>query len=139
MKGHVLDASAMYRFITNGPGADLVGRLMQEGRNAGQYLRMSVVNWGEVYYALARARGFSEASRVMEHIKLLPLNVLDADELLVTRAAQIKAGYGLPYTDCFAAASTGKDEILITSDTKDFRKVPELKLLALPEHRGKSH
>lgn len=138
MRGHVLDASALYRFLTGGPGAEIVGRLMQEARDEDKLLRMSVVNWGEVYYAIARARGFSETSRVMERVKLLPLKILDADELLVTRAAQLKAGYGLPYADCFAAASVGKGEVLVTSDAKDFRKVPDLILMTLPEHKGKN-
>jgi predicted nucleic acid-binding protein len=137
MKGHVLDASALFRFVTDGPGAEIVERLMQEARDEGSCLRMSVVNWGEVYYALARARGFVETSRVMERVKLLPLTILDADQTLVTRAAHLKAGCGLPYADCFAAASTGKGEVLVTSDAKDFRKVPALDLLALPQHSGK--
>ncbi|HEY6765699.1 MAG TPA: type II toxin-antitoxin system VapC family toxin [Candidatus Sulfotelmatobacter sp.] len=137
MKGHVLDASALYRFLTGRPGADIVGRLMKEARDEGASLRMSVVNWGEVYYAMARSRGFSETARVMERVKLLPLMILDADEPVVMRAAQLKAGYGLPYADCFAAATTGRGEVLVTSDAKDFQKVPELKLLALPEHKGK--
>jgi predicted nucleic acid-binding protein len=137
MKRHVLDASALYRFLTGGPGAEIVGRLLQEARDEADSLRMSVVNWGEVYYAMARARGFSETARVMERVKLLPLMILDADEPMVTRAAQLEAGYGLPYADCFAAAITGRGEVLVTSDTKDFLKVPELKLLALPEHKAK--
>jgi predicted nucleic acid-binding protein len=137
MNGHVLDASALYRFVTDGPGAEIVERLMQRARDEDRYLRMSVVNWGEVYYALARTRGFVETSRVMERVKLLPLSILDADQSLVGRAVQLKAGYGLPYADCFAAASTGKGEVLVTSDAKDFRKVPGLNVMSLPEHTGK--
>jgi predicted nucleic acid-binding protein len=138
MKVHVLDANALYRFLIGGPGADTVGRLMQEARDQQRPLRMSVVNWGEVYYTIAKARGFAETDRVMERVKLLPLTILNANETLVTRAAQLKAGYGLPYADCFAAASTGKDEFLVTADTKDFQKVPDLNLLALPQHKGKA-
>jgi predicted nucleic acid-binding protein len=137
MKAHVLDASALYRFLTGGPGAEIVGRLLQEARDEADSLRMSVVNWGEVYYAMARARGFSETARVMERVKLLPLMILDADELTVTRAAQLKAGYGLPYADCFAAAIMSEKDILVTSDVKDFSKIPHLNLLALPEHKNK--
>lgn len=137
MKEHVLDANALYRFLVGEPGADIVGRLLQEARDEQKRLRMSVVNWGEVYCTIARTDGFAETDRVMERVKLLPLSILDADQSLVTRAAQLKAGYGLPYADCFAAASTGKGEVLVTSDAKDFRKVPGLNLLALPEHSGK--
>ena len=104
MKTHVLDANALYRFLTGGPGAEVVSRLFREARDANEPLRMSVVNWGEVYYTIARSEGFTETDRVMDRVRMLPLTILDADELVTTRAAKLKAGHGLPYADCFAAA-----------------------------------
>jgi predicted nucleic acid-binding protein len=138
MKGHVLDANALYRFLTGGSGADTVNRLFKEARDAQQPLRMSVINWGEVYYTIAKAEGFAETARVMDRVKLLPLAILDAGEAVTVRAAQLKAGHGLPYADCFAAATAGNDEVLVTSDAKDFKKIPGLHLLPLPEHKTKN-
>jgi predicted nucleic acid-binding protein len=135
MKAHVLDANALYRFLTGGPGADVVSRLFREGRDANEPLRMSVVNWGEVYYTIARAEGFTETDKIMDRVRMLPLTILDADESVTTRAAKLKAGHGLPYADCFAAAVAGTGDILVTSDAKDFKKVPSLHILALPEHK----
>src|SRR5579863_4282387 len=133
MKIHVLDANALYRFLIGGPGADIVSRLFREARDAEQPLRMSVVNWGEVYYTIARVQGYDETAKIMHRVKMLPLAILDADEAITTGAARIKAGYGLPYADCFAAAIVGEEDVLVTSDAKDFRKVPKLQILALPE------
>jgi predicted nucleic acid-binding protein len=48
----------------------------------------------------------------------------------------LKAGYGLPYADCFAAATLESSGILVTSDAKDFRKIPGLHILRLPEHKS---
>jgi predicted nucleic acid-binding protein len=138
MKAYVLDANALYRFLTGGPGADTVNRLFKEARDAEQPLRMSVINWGEVYYTIAKGEGFVETSRIMNRVKLLPLAVLDAGEAVTTRAAELKAGHGLPYADCFAAATATKDDVLITSDAKDFKKVPGLHVLPLPEHKRKN-
>ena len=136
MKTYVLDASALYRFLTGGPGADIVSRLFREARDAEQPLRMSVVNWGEVYYTIARAQGFEETNKVMDRVRLLPLAILDANESLTAQAARLKAGHGLPYADCFAAATTGKSGVLVTSDVKDFKKIAGLHLLALTQHKG---
>jgi predicted nucleic acid-binding protein len=136
MKVHVLDANALYRYLTGGPGSDVVSRLLREARDTEQPLRMSVVNWGEVYYTIARATGFLETAKVMERVKMLPLAILDADELTTTKAAKLKAGHGLPYADCFAAATAGTGDILVTSDAKEFRKIHGLRVLALPEHKG---
>jgi predicted nucleic acid-binding protein len=135
MKAHVLDANALYRFLTGGPGSDVVSRLFRQGRDAGQPLRMSVVNWGEVYYTIARAEGFAETDRIMDRVRMLPLAIVAADESVTTRAARLKAGHGLPYADCFAAAVAGTGDVLVTSDMKDFKKVPGLHILALPEHK----
>lgn len=135
MKTHVLDANALYRYLIGGPGAEIVSRLLREARDAAQPLRMSVVNWGEVYYTIARIQGFTETTKIMERVKMLPLAILDADESVTIRAAQLKAGHGLPYADCFAAASAAKGDVVVTSDAKDFKKVPGLQILALPEHK----
>jgi predicted nucleic acid-binding protein len=135
MRGHVLEANALYRFLTGGPGADTVTRLFKEARDADAPLRMSVINWGEVYYTIAKVEGFAETARIMDRVKLLPLSILDADEVVTARAAQLKAGHGLSYADCFAAAITVKEEVLVTSDAKDFKKIPGLRILPLPEHK----
>ena len=139
MKVHVLDANALYRFLTGGPGADTVKRLFKEARDADQPLQMSVVNWGEIYYMIARAEGFGETARIMDRVKLLPLAILNAGEPVTTAAARLKAGRGLPYADCFAAATAGADGVLVTADAKDFKKIPGLHILPLPEHKGRSH
>lgn len=139
MKVHVLDANALYRFLTGGPGADIVRRLFKDARDADQPLQMSVLNWGEVYYTIAKVQGLAETDKIMDRVRMLPLTVLDADEPVTMHAARLKAGHGLPYADCFAAATAGTSGVLVTSDAKDFRKVPGVQLLALPEHKPGRH
>jgi predicted nucleic acid-binding protein len=136
MKVHVLDANALYRFLLGGPGSDIVNRLFREARDEEQPLKMSVVNWGEVYYTIARVKGFAETSKIMDRVKLLPLAILDADESVTTRAAKLKAGQGLPYADCFAAAIVELGDVIVTADAKDFRKIQGIQVLSLPPHKA---
>lgn len=136
MKVHVLDANALYRFLMDQPGAEVVERLFKQVREDDSALLISVVNWGEVYYNIARKRGFQQAQQFMARVRLLPMNVIAADETITESAAQLKAGYGLPYADCFAAAVAGKANILVTADVKDFRKIPWLQLQALPQYKA---
>ena len=110
------------------PGADIVEQLLRQARDAGTALPISVVNWGEVYYNVAKRRGFAEAQTFMAQIRLLPVSIVPADEPITEIVAQCKAGYGLPYADCFAAAITGRTDVSVTSDVKDFKKVPWLQL-----------
>lgn len=136
MKRPVLDADALYRFLMEQPGADVVERLFIRARDSGTTLLISVINWGEVYYSLAIRKSFKEAQLVMAQVRLLPVTVVVADEAITELAAQLKSGYKLPYADCFAAAVAGRSNVLVTADVKDFKKVAWLQLLSLPPHRS---
>ena len=128
MKTHVLDASALYRFLTGGAGAETVATLFKQARHAEKNLLISVVNWGEVFYTVMRAAGRDRAQQAMAAVDGLPLTVFDADRQLTRQAADIRASYGLPYADCFAAALAGRSGIVVTTDIKHFGLVPWLKL-----------
>jgi len=136
MTAHVLDANALYRFLMDQPGAETVERLFKQARDANTSLMISVVNWGEVYYNIARKKGFQQAQEFMARVRLLPLSIIAADEPITETAARLKAGHGLPYADCFAAAITGKENVLVTADVKDFKKISWLQVLSLPQHRA---
>lgn len=128
MKTHVLDASALYRFLTNGPGADIVALLFKQARHAEKNLLMSVVNWGEVFYNIMRTVGRDRAQQAIAAVDGLPLTVVDVDKRLTREAADIRASFGLPYADCFAAALAGRNGIVVTTDAKHFGLVPWLTL-----------
>jgi predicted nucleic acid-binding protein len=66
---------------------------------------------------------------------LLRFAILNAGETVTTRPAQFKAGHGLAYADCFAAATSARDGVLVTADAKDFKKIRGLHVLPLPEHK----
>jgi predicted nucleic acid-binding protein len=135
MKAHVLDANAIYRFLRNGHGADLVGQVLKSARLAKMQVFLSVINWGEVHYTLTKSVGLASAEAALKHLDNLPLFVVPADVEHARAAANLKATFGLPYADCFAAALAGRSGVLVTADTKDFRRVPWLQILELPPHK----
>jgi len=78
---------------------------------------MSVVNWGEVYYQVARRYGEPQAQEIERLIQSFPVAVIDADRELTREAARLKASKRLPYADCFAAAlARSKNGQLYTGD-----------------------
>ena len=135
MKRHVLDANALYRFLLDQEGAQIVEDVLKEEGRKNQAVLMSVVNWGEVYYTIARTAGYKKAVSIMHSADNPPIIVVDVDKAQAEAAGRIRAGYGLPYADCFAAVLAGKDGVVVTADVKDFKKVPWVKTLALPPHR----
>jgi predicted nucleic acid-binding protein len=130
MKTYVLDASALVTFFEDRPGAAKVEELLAKAAEAKRPLWMSVVNWGEVYYAVWRARGPQVADAKLREMAQLPLQIVDVDMELTKLAARLKALHHLPYADCFAAALTlTRKAALVTSD-KEFECVAHaLKIL----------
>lgn len=123
MKSYVLDSSALMTFFENRRGADQVEELLEKAADANYPLLMSVVNWGEVYYSIWRARGEKAAEAKLQEIAQLPIQVIDVDMELTKLASSLKAAHNLPYADCFAAAlAQNRKATLVTSD-KDFQRV----------------
>jgi predicted nucleic acid-binding protein len=119
----VLDASAIISFFEDRSGGELVEKLVADGLAGKNELLMSVVNWGEVYYSMWRARGQDSARRVAAEISQFPIQIVNADFELTKSAAELHARYNLPYADCFAAAlSMTWNARLVTAD-RDFEKI----------------
>ncbi len=133
MRTHVLDASALYRYLTNGAAEEIVARVLTDAAATGTPVLMSVVNWGEVYYTLAKQIGLSKTENLMIGLAdKLPVSVVGVAVEDAVRAARLKAQYNLPYADAFAAALTGTQRVLVTADVSHFERVPKLRLLRLP-------
>jgi predicted nucleic acid-binding protein len=133
MRIHVLDASALYRYLTNGAAEEIVARVLMDAAAAGNPVLMSVVNWGEVYYTLAKQIGLNKTENLMIGLAdKLPVSVVGVAVEDAVRAARLKAQYNLPYADAFAAALTGTQRVLVTADVSHFERVPKLRLLKLP-------
>lgn len=91
-------------------------------------ISINVVNLGEVFYILARRAGEEEASIRIEQIRLLPINVLPADDKTVMSAARIKARHRVSYADAFAIASSQSTEGILVTGDPEIRRVPNLNL-----------
>ncbi len=123
MTTYVLDASALMTFFENRAGAGKVEELLTAAADDARPLAMSVINWGEVYYSIWRARGEKAAAAKLQEIAQLPIQFFDVDMGLARQAASLKAQYNLPYADSFAAAlAYARKSTLVTSD-KDFEHV----------------
>jgi predicted nucleic acid-binding protein len=122
VKTYVLDASALMAFFEDRAGAGTVEELLAKAAEGKRPLAMSVVNWGEVYYSIRRARGEKDAEAKLQEIAQLPIEIIGVDMELGQAAASLKAEHNLPYADCFAAAlAQGQKATLVTSD-KDFER-----------------
>lgn len=132
MKTYVLDAQAVLAFCQGERGAQTVENLLLEGHAGRVALLMSVVNWGEVYYALARKQGRPAADAWIMDFDRLPVRLVDAGREMAFTAAQLKAKRRLPYADSFATALAKlSGGTVVTGDAEFERAEPEVPILWL--------
>jgi len=123
VKRVVLDASAVMTFFEDRPGAAKVEELIAHAAEGKCELLMSVVNWGEVYYSVWRAKGPGMARKVVAEIAQLPIDLVDASYDLTKIAAELHAEHKLPYADCFAASLAADRKASLATSDKDFAQV----------------
>jgi ribonuclease VapC len=78
--------------------------LFEKAVESSKPLLMCVVNWGEVYYQVARRFGDTKAQEIEKLIQTLPITLVEANKELTREAALIKATKRMAYADCFAVA-----------------------------------
>jgi predicted nucleic acid-binding protein len=138
VRTHVLDASALYRYLTNGEGAQMVEDLFLQASARGNPVLMSAVNWGELYYTQVKRVGLTKTDRMMaEMVDRIPISLAGVTPEDAVRAARLKSQYNLPYADAFAAALTGNQNVLVTAEVEHFERVPKLRLLKLPQAKSR--
>jgi len=134
VKQYVLDASAVIRYLTKGPGIERLDRLFAQAQRGEARLSISVINRGEALYNLAKRAGMlqaTEALRTLAHY----VESVDATEEQANGAAALKFIYKLGYADCFAAdLAIRRGASLVTADLDFVKLGRQLKVLALPRH-----
>jgi predicted nucleic acid-binding protein len=121
MTTKILDAHAIMVFLKDEPGADTVRTLLLKAEEGNLILAMSIVNLGEVWYAIACATSPEKADRCVQDIQGMAIEIVDADWPLTRQAAVYKASGNISYADCFAAAlGKNRKAELVTGD-KEFK------------------
>lgn len=102
----VLDAWAVLAFLQDeAPAAGRVQAVLDQAATGTVRLAMSVVNLGEVYYTVGRAKGREAARETLADLQQLPIDLVDADRGRAMAAAELKMAHALSYADAFAAST----------------------------------
>jgi predicted nucleic acid-binding protein len=117
----VLDAYAILAFLEDEPSADQVRNLLLHAEEGKVKLAMTVVNLGEVWHAIARAESPSLADRLVQEVRGMSIDFVDADWALTREAAVFKAKGKASYADCFAAALAKKCNGEVVTGDPEFK------------------
>ena len=126
MKRFVLDASAVIAFFADRPGAVRVEDLLRQAAEGQHQLYLSVVDWGEVYASIWRARGQPAADQKLAELSQLPIEVVDVDMPTAQLAARLQAEHNLPYAACFAGALAIERKAVLVTEDHGFQRVQKL-------------
>jgi predicted nucleic acid-binding protein len=127
MATKVLDSWALMAFLQDEPAAEEVEKLLLKAADDKHKLLLCVVNWGEIYYSIARAEGEAIADQKMADLATMAIELVPvADDLqLVLEAAKLKASKKMAYTDCFAAALAKLRNAEVVTGDPEFKEVED--------------
>ena len=128
----VLDSWALLCNLEQEPGFEKMIELFEKAVESSKPLLMCIVNWGEVYYQIARRFGDQKAQEIEQLIQTLPIALVEADKSLAREAARIKATKPMAYADCFAAALARLKKAELYTGDPEFKAVEkEIKVVWL--------
>ena len=122
-KAIVLDSWAVMAYLEDEPSGEKIADLIADARDTGIPLMMTVINFGEVWYIVARRTSEADADQTVLEIKQLGIDVVDANWDLTRQAAYYKSRHKMSYADCFAAALAKREKAQLVTGDKEFTVV----------------
>jgi predicted nucleic acid-binding protein len=124
---YVLDSSAVLRYIDDEAGADRVEAIFRACLLKRGTMCISALQWGEIAGRLRKRLGAATATRVLETLLPLELEIMAATGERAVRAAKLRLDHNISYADCFALdlAMDSAESVLVTADY-DFKMVADL-------------
>jgi PIN domain nuclease of toxin-antitoxin system len=121
----VLDSHALLSFLEGDSGADFVANALGMAEQGTLKCLLTIVNWGEVYYSLLRAKGDRRAQEATFVIDQLPVEIVNMDLNLVQRASRFREKYRMPNGLCFAASLAHSLNCPVMTGDEAFRKLED--------------
>ena len=119
----ILDSYALLTYFQQEQGSHKVVQLLEKADKGKCILYFNLINWGEIYYSIARTKGEKYAQEILLLIEQLPIKLVEIDKDLVFSASLLKSNYALSYADCFAAALAQREECPVLTGDKEFKKL----------------
>jgi uncharacterized protein len=125
MKNFVFDSFALLVFFQKQKDWKKVENMILLASQEKVEIKISLINYGEIYYTIAREHGMKQAEKVINIVNVLPIQIVAPDKKQTLEAATIKAGGGISYSDCFAAALTMSLGYSLVTGDREFKKLED--------------
>lgn len=121
----VLDSHALLTYLEGEAGSDFVANALSMAEQGTAEMFMTIVNWGEVYYSILRAKGERRAQEATHVLDQLPIEIVNMDMNLVQRASRFREKFRVPNGLCFAASLADSRACPVITGDEGFRKMGE--------------
>jgi len=121
----VLDSHALLSYLEGDDGADFVANALGMAEQGNLQCLLTIVNWGEVYYSLLRAKGDRRAHEATFVIDQLPIEIVNMDMNLVQLASRFREEYRMSNGLCFAASLAQSLSCPVMTGDEAFRRLED--------------
>ena len=119
----VLDAYALMVYFEREAGYEKIKEILAAAAEKDDFLLMTAVNYGEVYYSVLRECGQEKADEIDRIIDTFPVDIIDVDKDLARAAGKFKASKKMSYADCMAAALAKLHKAELITGDREFKEV----------------
>lgn len=133
---YVLDSSALLAYLTNEPGADQVGDLLEQAKHRRCRLLVPFMVFMETCYRIWQLEGEEAAKRTFADLSHLPIQRVDVEDRSLWLACEMKAVHRLSVGDAWVLAIALAHKAILVHKDPDFEPVGHLvNLVSLPYKR----
>lgn len=133
---YVLDSSALLAYLTNEPGADHVGDLLEQAKRRRCRLLVPFMVFMETCYRIWQLEGEEAAKRTFADLSHLPVQRVDVEERSLWLACEMKAVHRLSVGDAWVLAIALAHKAILVHKDPDFEPLSHLvNLVSLPYKR----
>ena len=126
MKKTVMDSFAFLRFFFGESGAEIVKKILDEGKAGDRHLMMTACGWAEIKYMVLRKRGVAAWRAVLPFFDVVPVEVHPLDKDIADKAAELKSLHRLSLADAFAAELARREKAWLVTGDPEFKSVENL-------------
>lgn len=119
----ILDTHTILSYLDGESSAELVANIISDAIEEDVPICITAVNAAEIWAILAQRVSENDATRSLNELQQLGIQVVEADWNLALEAGVLKSRYKLSLSSCFTAALTIQMRgVLITGD-EEFKRV----------------
>lgn len=122
----VLDTFAVLTYLKEESGWQKVRNILWSAAGNKIIIFLNLVNLGELYYIIYREYGALEADKVVNMIKLWPLQLVAVKEELAIIAGRMKAENKISYADAYVLATAMIKKGAIVTGDPEFKPLEDI-------------